>query len=144
VKFSQANVSLPQQIHLDLGLKINTMIWDSYVDDLHSILPDIPPKPEPTDFDSWKFFFMSLRLQKNILQTVEYMYSHKIITADALTKFLKMDNTLQITAFSIVYAIPPKWKEVCHEGKNCQIRIEFVNGGSLNGNYRSFYEGELK
>jgi hypothetical protein len=39
-----------------------------------------------------------LRLQKNALQTVEYMYRNSIITGDDLRHFWKLGDTLEIAA----------------------------------------------
>jgi UDP-N-acetylmuramoylalanine-D-glutamate ligase len=81
---------------LELSEEIWLFFWEKELEDLNSTLNDIS-SIKIKDW-CWHESELSRKLQKNLLQTIEYMYSHKIITGDSLRKFLKLQNTMQIVA----------------------------------------------
>jgi hypothetical protein len=86
-----------KKLPIELNERIHQSFWDGHLKTLNSILHDIP------SFTREEIFMLegneiSFSLKKNVLQTADYLYSHKIITGDTLGKFLKHDGTLKIAA----------------------------------------------
>jgi hypothetical protein len=127
-----------------MGREISKRFWDIHVNDLHSILPDVPSSPEEESYENWMVYLITMRLQKNILQTIDYMYSQKIITGEALGMFLKMKNTLQVAAFSRFSVVQPNWKEEFGNKEIWALTQPIFNRGWLSDNDKNFYEGKLK
>jgi hypothetical protein len=105
---------------------------------LNSILHDIPSF---TDQGGNIYYalatIVSSKLQNNVFQTIEYMYSHKFITADALRKFLTLKNTLHIAAFHRVL-----WPKGTKASPSDYIKV--VNAwNALSLKDRRFYHGKL-
>jgi hypothetical protein len=131
----------PMQLYWDLGEKIGQIFWDSQVEELNSILNGIP------SFKKWNYNngianTISLKLQRNVCKTISYMYTHKIITRDALKKFLKMKKTLQIFAFNGV-SISDMHGVPYDQLHSCSKAVENLNEWH-SYNDRKFYEGKLR
>jgi ribosomal protein S27AE len=100
-----------------MGGEINQRFWDSYVNHLNGILPGFTSSTIRSYNGFPGQYPLSARLQHNILQTIDYMHRHQIITGNAMSKFLEINNTLQMVAFTRVYV--PHWRGVHDKRRNC-------------------------
>jgi hypothetical protein len=94
---------LPQikNLHWDIREKISLFHLNWHVEKLKTILHDIPSFTK--DEDPWEMIEpTSTRLVQHILQTIDYMYSQKIIKKDAYENFLQSEDTLQIASLNRV------------------------------------------
>jgi hypothetical protein len=131
-----------------MGGEINRRFWDSYLDDLNTIFPDILTFPEkntwlPWHWESLKCNSISRRLQRNRLQKIDYMYINKIISAEAHSKFLKTNNTLQLVAKNKFSFFDSNWYNFYQETKIDEEAPAIINQ-LLPENNRRVYEGMLK
>jgi hypothetical protein len=94
-EISQPEISL-KPLPLELSEKIWLLFLQKHQEDLNSKLHDIILIKIEDHF--WLEGKLFCNLQKNLLQAMDYMYSHKIIPGDLLRKFLKLQNTMQIVA----------------------------------------------
>jgi hypothetical protein len=88
-----------QKIHGNLSNKRSQVLWDSYAENLRKILHDISLFKGGSNVKLGKGNSVSLRLQKNVLETIDYMYRHKMITKYALQNFCQNKKTLEISAY---------------------------------------------
>jgi hypothetical protein len=86
-------------LHWDIREKISPFLCNWHVEKLKTVLHDIPSFTEKEDL--WdENQPTSERLVQHILQTIDYMYSQKIITKDAYENVLQSEDTLQIASLN--------------------------------------------
>ncbi|KNZ45477.1 hypothetical protein VP01_807g7 [Puccinia sorghi] len=83
---------------------ISKMVWDGQIERLNAILHDLNSLKD--DEEERRFSAVNIliyKLQRNIFQTVDYMYKQQIISANALKEFFQLKNTLELAALNMYY-----------------------------------------
>jgi hypothetical protein len=125
---------------LDLRGKISQFFWDRYLEKLNQILHDVHSfQREDSDFKMKEG--ISLSLQKNKLQKVDYMYHHNIITRDGLGNFLKLGDTLKIAASNRV--ISSIYEGFAYRVDLSRNTLPILNDWHPHIDWR-FYEGQFR
>ncbi|KNZ55409.1 hypothetical protein VP01_2690g2, partial [Puccinia sorghi] len=140
---SKMDVS-PSLLNSDVVGIISNMVWDGQIKRLNAILHDLNSlKDDKKEIRLNEVNILIHRLQRNIFQTVDYMYKQELISAKDLKEFFQLDNTLEVAALNL-YFTPARnrnadfW-DVYHRNKN---PISILNRWDC-ANYRTLYEAEI-
>ncbi|KNZ57958.1 hypothetical protein VP01_2031g5 [Puccinia sorghi] len=122
---------------------ISRMVWDGQIERLNAILHDLNSLKDDKDGFSEVNILID-KLQRNIFQTVDYMYKQEIISAKALKDFFQLKNTLELAALNM-YSNPEmdKFSDLWHQMFRDKNPISTRNEWYC-ANYRSLYQGHSK
>jgi hypothetical protein len=126
----------------DIVEKIMNMVWDIHVKELTSILQDIPAFNIGNWNPYWMENQMALKLQKNVFQTMDYIYKQKIITAETFKSFFKTENTLEIASFNLILSSTIE-EDLADRAFRFPNLISLLNQWHCE-NYRNLYKGNVK
>ncbi|KNZ56982.1 hypothetical protein VP01_2271g2 [Puccinia sorghi] len=92
----------PSVLNSDVVGIISKRVWDGQIERLNAILHDVNSLKD-TEVEFSIINSLIHELQKNIFQTVDYMYKQEMISAKALKEFFQLKNTFEVAALNIDY-----------------------------------------
>ncbi|KNZ61230.1 hypothetical protein VP01_14326g1, partial [Puccinia sorghi] len=91
----------PSVLNSDVVGIISKRVWDGQIERLNAILHDVNSLKDKPEVEFSIINSLIHKLQRNIFQTVDYMYKQEMISAKALKEFFQLKNTFEVAALNI-------------------------------------------
>ncbi|KNZ57712.1 hypothetical protein VP01_2091g2 [Puccinia sorghi] len=141
-QISENDVS-PSILNSDVVGIIRKIVWDGQIERLNAILHDLDSLKDKEENRFSTINILIHKLQRNIFQTVDYMYKQEMISEKALVDFFRLKNTFELAALNMYFnpeidRVSDFWDRI-YRNKN---PISTLNRWDCS-NYRTLYEAEI-
>ncbi|KNZ64662.1 hypothetical protein VP01_10060g2, partial [Puccinia sorghi] len=100
VQDSENHVS-PSLLNSDVVEIISEKVLDGQIQRLNAILHDLESLRNEEKEEYWNANYLIYNIQRNIFQTVDYMYKQEIISTKAFKQFYQMEHTFKLAAWNM-------------------------------------------